>query len=89
MSQALAKLKRWIGDKSQTDVAAQLGCTQSMLSRLLDGKYRINIDLAAAIERATEGAIRATDWSDPMPRRDYKPLYSRKGGVRRKVGARS
>lgn len=67
-----------------------------MLSRLLSQEHRITIDLAATVERETadwaEGPIRASEWAEPRkpravsaprPRQQYRPVYSRKHGVRR------
>ena len=54
-------LKEWLdaNAKRQTDVAAELGCAQSQISRLARSKGRASPELAFAIEEMTKGAVTA------------------------------
>lgn len=71
MDDALARFRRWVseqetGGKSRTQVAADIGCSESGLSRVLGGTRGVGGLMAAKIEHATlgwsQGAIRAADW---------------------------
>ena len=50
----------------QSDFAAVLGITQSMVSRLITGATTPSLDLAVRIERVTDGAVPASAWI-PLP----------------------
>lgn len=54
-------LKEWLdaNAKRQTDVAIELGCAQSQISRILTGKSRPGSELAFAIEEMTGGKVTA------------------------------
>lgn len=42
-------------DASQTRLAEAVGCTQTMIWKLLHGKARISVEMARKIHRATDG----------------------------------
>jgi transcriptional regulator with XRE-family HTH domain len=49
--------------KTQTHWAREIGVSKSYLSDLLNGKRVPALDLAARIERLTDGAVMAASWS--------------------------
>lgn len=51
--------------RRQSDLALQVGATQATISRLASGTARPGLDLAFAIERATEGQVPAESWAEP------------------------
>lgn len=54
---------------SQRSFAEEIRCSQSFLSDILSGRRRPSLGLAARIERATKGQIKAVSWvSDEAPR---------------------
>lgn len=55
----------------QSAFAEQLGVSRSYLSELVGGSKRPSLNLAFAIERLTEGAVKASDWEAPAP--DARP----------------
>jgi transcriptional regulator with XRE-family HTH domain len=63
-------LGRWLRDRgiSQDAFAARVGATQSQISRIVRGDRGPGIELAVAIERATDGAVPVTSWKR-RPRR--------------------
>lgn len=48
---------------SQTGAAKLLDCGQSYVGLVEQGKRRPGLRIAFAIERVTEGAIKATEWA--------------------------
>ena len=62
------RLRTWMEERdlSQQQAAEQLGCSQSMVSAVLTGHRTPDLELAFAIQRATEGwesgAIAASSW---------------------------
>ena len=50
-------------NKTQEAFAAEIGVRQATVSRLKRGK-RPSLQLAAKIERATQGAVSASSWVD-------------------------
>ena len=50
---------------TQPQFAAKVGCSQTMISRLCQGRRGPGLRLATAIERATGGAVPASSWTDP------------------------
>lgn len=76
MSAARDRMLRWVAEleekgQSRTQIAAAIGCSESGLSRILNGSRGVGGQMAAKIERATEawpqGPIRAVDWYAPDP----------------------
>jgi predicted transcriptional regulator len=72
---ALTRFRAWVAEveasgKSRTQVAAQIDCSESALSRILAGKRGAGGSMAARIERATatwaRGPIHAADWYAPI-----------------------
>ncbi len=65
---AREKLQSWVDGRlaeglNRTQVAAEIGCSESALSRWLSGgRKEIDGRSAAAIERATGGLILAIEW---------------------------
>lgn len=52
----------------QSALAAALGVSRGYLSELVGGTKRPSLELAVAIERATNGAVPATSWvPEPAP----------------------
>lgn len=49
---------------NDADFAAQIGRDRSMVNRLRRGIMRPTLDLAASIERVTEGAVPMRAWLD-------------------------
>lgn len=47
---------------TQADFAAAVGVTQATISRLAGGSIRPSLELAAIIEKATQGKVRALSW---------------------------
>lgn len=56
---------------TQEDFAASIGVTQATVSRLASKKHKMKpgLELAVAIERATDGAVPVTSWVAPQPER--------------------
>lgn len=57
---------------TQSEFAERVGITQSVVSRLARRRIKPHIDLAAAIERETRGAVPAVSWADPRPARPHQ-----------------
>lgn len=51
MNQALSKF-----EGSQTQLAKAVGCSQTMVWKLLNGKSRVSVEMARKIHQATEGS---------------------------------
>lgn len=52
----------------QSVLAASVGVSRGYLSELVGGTKRPSLELAVAIERATDGAVPATSWvPEPIP----------------------
>lgn len=47
----------------QTDFAAAVGVTDGTISRLLGKQFRPGLDLALAIEKATNGKVPMSEWA--------------------------
>lgn len=47
---------------SQRDFAARVGSHQSIISRVINGRLRPTLEMAFAIETATNGAVPARYW---------------------------
>lgn len=67
------RFARWFEStgKSKVEVARELDCSDAFVGYLVSGKrQRVGLDLAFAIERATEGweegQILASDWATPF-----------------------
>lgn len=57
--------------QTRTSWAVLLGISRSHLSEILNGNRQPSLDLAAKIERLTEGAVMAASWiADPTPQKD-------------------
>ncbi len=54
---------------SPADAAKTLGCTRAYVSMLAHGKRIPSLLAASRIERMTDGAIAASDWTRPAKRR--------------------
>lgn len=50
---------------TRSDLARRTGTTPGAISRILSGQRTPSLATGAAIERATDGAIRVADWVDP------------------------
>lgn len=50
--------------RARARVADELAVGPSTVTLLAQGSRRPSLDLAVRIERLTDGAVRATDWSD-------------------------
>lgn len=63
------KLTAYLGDTStsQAKLADVLGISRSHMSLLVSGERKPGLDLAIAIERATNGAVPASFWVDEFP----------------------
>lgn len=61
---AMERLRAYLceNDVRQADFAAQVGTTQATISRLLNGVVRPGLDLAVAIEAATQGQVPVAAW---------------------------
>lgn len=55
-----------ISGETRTAWAKRLGVSKSYLSDILNGNRQPGLNLAARIERETDGAVPATSWV-PMP----------------------
>lgn len=67
MRTAISKLKQWCEEQETTPHAFALanGLDPSELSKVLRGvRQRINVTIALAIERGTDGAVRCEDWEE-------------------------
>ncbi len=63
-------LKTYLSDAGLTQAAfaARVNSTHATISRLIAGKFRPSLDLAAAIERETGGKVLAVSWAAPESR---------------------
>jgi transcriptional regulator with XRE-family HTH domain len=52
--------------KKQSDLARELGVSRGYLSELVNGAKKPGLALATDIERATAGAVPASDWHAPQ-----------------------
>lgn len=61
-----ARLRAFVAKKGLTTkaLASEVGCSQPTAWRLLAGRIQPSLNVATAIERITEGAIRAVDWAE-------------------------
>jgi plasmid maintenance system antidote protein VapI len=66
----MAKLSEYLSEKALTHqaFAEKIGVHQTTISRLCDENTVPSIGTALAIERETEGAVRASDWLARKPR---------------------
>lgn len=57
-------LTRYLESKDETvsSLAVRMGCAPSTLTRPLNGKRNVSMDLALAVERATGGEVTAQDF---------------------------
>ncbi|MGA0615345.1 helix-turn-helix transcriptional regulator [Paracoccus sp. KR1-242] len=53
--------------RRQEELAAEVGVTQATISRLARGMMSPSVDLAAAIKRATSGAVDFESWVSVRP----------------------
>ncbi len=62
---AAKRLSNWLTKNQQTQsaLAAQLGVTRAAVHQWLTGDNRPSLDMAFALERATDGYVRARDWA--------------------------
>lgn len=69
-----ARLARYLEKKGESQRAFErrVDLNDGMISRYLSGERRPGIDIAAAIERATGGAVSAVSWAE-----DDEPTPSR------------
>lgn len=69
MDRRIARLVAWqeAADITQTEFAKRLGVSQSALSKLLRGKLGVSIDVGAAVEAVTGGAIKLNEWEGYEP----------------------
>jgi transcriptional regulator with XRE-family HTH domain len=51
--------------KKQSELAKELGVSRGYLSELVNGAKTPGLALATDIERATAGAVRASEWHAP------------------------
>lgn len=58
------KLGEWLEQQgmSQTAFAVLIDTDQAHVSNLIRGKHRPRLDTVVAIEKATQGAVKAEDW---------------------------
>tara|TARA_Y100001968_G_scaffold267528_1_gene257489 strand:- start:4 stop:285 length:282 start_codon:yes stop_codon:yes gene_type:complete len=62
-------LKQWINDSegnSQRALAQDLGVTSAAISNMVTGRNAPSTALAVLIQARTRGAVRVTDWLDPV-----------------------
>jgi plasmid maintenance system antidote protein VapI len=61
----MARLKAFANERglSQAALAELLHCRQPHISRVFSGEKGVGLELAASIERATSGGIRACEWA--------------------------
>ncbi|HEX8556439.1 MAG TPA: helix-turn-helix transcriptional regulator [Sphingomonas sp.] len=52
---------------TDAQIAAAIGKDRSLVTRLRNGSARPTLDVAAAIERHTGGAVQMQDWVEPTP----------------------
>lgn len=57
-------LKEWLDltGATQTELSAETGIPQALLSKYVVGRQRPHIDNAVAIERATKGKVPVEQW---------------------------
>jgi transcriptional regulator with XRE-family HTH domain len=75
----MTKLTTYLSEASisQAKLSEVLGISRSHMSLLVSGERKPGLDLAVAIERATDGAVPASSWVDevqslptPAPKED-------------------
>lgn len=64
MSQGLSKLKDFLAsyDGLQIDLARAAGLGADTMCHILKGRRNPTLEQAAALERATDGAVMCADW---------------------------
>lgn len=62
---AVALLRSWLRDseRSQKALAVRLGCSESLTWRWMAGTRRPSYELAASIERLSDGAVPVAAWA--------------------------
>lgn len=62
----MSKLTTYLSETSisQAKLSDALGISRSHMSLLVSGERKPGLDLAVAIERATDGAVPASSWVD-------------------------
>ena len=67
MSNAREKLASYFStyDGRQIDLARAAGLGADTMSHIIKGRRRPTLDQAAALEAATDGAVKCIDWCDP------------------------
>ena len=62
----MTKLTTYLSETStsQAKLSEALGISRSHMSLLVSGERKPGLDLAVAIERATDGAVPASSWVD-------------------------
>ena len=60
----MEKLARWLRENrlTQQEFAQRIGTRQGTIGGLIRSLRRPSLDLAVAIERATDGAVKPSDW---------------------------
>ncbi len=69
MDERIERLRAFVAGRktSQSELAKALGTNQGNLSKILAGTRLVSVDIAAAIERETDGAIRVAEWAGYKP----------------------
>jgi transcriptional regulator with XRE-family HTH domain len=69
MSDYKTALALYLSDRSETDLAAAVGCTQATINRYKNGERFPKADVARQIERATDGAVPFDVWRSDFMRK--------------------
>lgn len=71
----MEKFAKWIeeSEKTQAQIAAELGVSQAYVSQVASGKKRPSADLMARVCVASDGVVRMEDWYPALASQSHKP----------------